>query len=173
MASALLSPLSALVGAALGAVVRHSAAAMVSGVVILQILPVAVSERRHWSAVIAHTLPCQAWLRLVDIPYGLGGTHLPLDGHRGVGRVRGLGARRRRPHRDHGAPPRPVSASSAVTTGNSPLAGGGHEDGSSAVGSRRGGTNTRSARVRVAAMRTALRWSLPRDQARAASGGLP
>ncbi|MGW7367263.1 ABC transporter permease subunit [Streptomyces sp. NPDC054841] len=64
VSSALLAPLCALVGAALGTVVRHSAAAVVGNVAILQILPFVVSEDRHWSAVLAHALPFQAWMRL-------------------------------------------------------------------------------------------------------------
>jgi len=70
-ASALLAPLAALVGAALGAVLRHGAAAVVGGVLALLMLPLVVSHDRHWSAVIAHALPFNAWTRLVDIGYEL------------------------------------------------------------------------------------------------------
>ncbi|MCP3817903.1 ABC transporter permease [Streptomyces sp. A3M-1-3] len=66
VASALLAPLSALVGMAVGAVIRHSATTMVAHVVILLLLPMAFSDDRHWSAVIAHTLPYQAWTRLTQ-----------------------------------------------------------------------------------------------------------
>jgi ABC-2 type transport system permease protein len=76
-ASALLAPLSALVGAALGAVLRNSAAAAVSTVTLLVIVPVAVSDSRHWSALLAHALPFPAWLRLTTIPYPQAGTHFP------------------------------------------------------------------------------------------------
>ena len=76
-ASALLAPLSALVGAALGAVLRNSAAAAVSTVTLLVIIPIAVSDSRHWSALLAHALPFPAWLRLTTVPYPQAGTHFP------------------------------------------------------------------------------------------------
>jgi hypothetical protein len=77
VASALFAPLSALVGAALGAVLRHSAAAAISTVMVLLVLPLVVSDNRHWSALLAHALPFSAWLRLVAVPYSPGGTHFP------------------------------------------------------------------------------------------------
>jgi hypothetical protein len=77
VASALLAPLSALVGAALGAVLRHSAAAAISTVMILLVLPLVVSGNRHWSALLAHALPYPAWLRLVAVPYSPAGTLFP------------------------------------------------------------------------------------------------
>jgi ABC-2 type transport system permease protein len=69
VASALLAVLSALVGAALGAVIRRTAAAVVTSVVILQMLPIVVSDTRYWAAVIDHALPFEAWMRLVDVAY--------------------------------------------------------------------------------------------------------
>jgi ABC-2 type transport system permease protein len=69
VASALLAPLSALVGAAVGAIVRHSAAAVVGSIVILQVVPLFIHDGKHLPAVIAHALPYWAWTRLVTIPY--------------------------------------------------------------------------------------------------------
>jgi ABC-2 type transport system permease protein len=77
VASALLAPLSALVGVALGAVLRNSAAAAVSTVTLLVILPIVVRDSRHWSALLAHALPFPAWLRLTTVPYPPSGTHFP------------------------------------------------------------------------------------------------
>ncbi|MEU6882114.1 ABC transporter permease [Streptomyces sp. NPDC046712] len=80
VASALLAPLSALVGMAIGTVLRHSASTIVASVVVLLVLPLVVSDQRHWSAVLAHTLPYEAWMRLVQAgqyetlyPWSLGG----------------------------------------------------------------------------------------------------
>ncbi|MEV0224514.1 ABC transporter permease [Streptomyces sp. NPDC050704] len=72
VASALLAPVAALVGMALGAVIRHSAATMVANVVILLLLPLVFSADRHWSAVVEHALPAGAWNRLVAVD------HLPV-----------------------------------------------------------------------------------------------
>lgn len=69
LASALLAPVAALAGAAVGAVVRHSAAAVAATIVILQVLPLLVHDSSHLPAVIAHALPFQAWNRLVAIPF--------------------------------------------------------------------------------------------------------
>ena len=77
VASALLAPLSALVGAAVGVIVRHSAAAVAGSIVILQVLPLLIHAGGHLSAVIAHALPFEAWLRLVTIPYHAAGTSYP------------------------------------------------------------------------------------------------
>jgi ABC-2 type transport system permease protein len=77
VASALLAPLSALAGAALGAVLRQSAAAAIATVLLLLVLPLVVSDGRHWSALLAHAQPFAAWTRLVTIPYPPVGTHFP------------------------------------------------------------------------------------------------
>jgi ABC-2 type transport system permease protein len=77
VASALLAPLSALVGAALGAVLRHSAAAAIGTVLLLLVLPLLLSSNRHWSALLAHTQPFPAWLRLTTVPYPQAGIHFP------------------------------------------------------------------------------------------------
>lgn len=77
VASALLAPLSALVGAAFGVVVRHSAAAAIGTVMLLVMLPVIVSDGQHWSALLAHAQLFPAWLRLVTVPYPPDGTRFP------------------------------------------------------------------------------------------------
>jgi hypothetical protein len=69
VASALLAPLAALVGAAVGVVVRHSAAAVAASIVILQAIPVLIHDGGHTSAIVAHALPYWAWNRLVAIPF--------------------------------------------------------------------------------------------------------
>ncbi|MDG5804582.1 ABC transporter permease [Streptomyces ossamyceticus] len=69
LASALLAPVCALAGLALGAVIRHTASTMVTSVVVLLVLPLFLTDGRHWSAVAGHTLPYRAWLRLVDVNY--------------------------------------------------------------------------------------------------------
>ena len=69
VASALLAPLAALVGAAVGVVVRHSAAAVAASIVILQAIPVLIHDGGHTSAIVAHALPFWAWNRLVAIPF--------------------------------------------------------------------------------------------------------
>ncbi|ONK11674.1 ABC transporter permease [Streptomyces sp. MP131-18] len=66
LASALLAPVCALAGLALGAVVRHTAATMTTSVVVVLVLPLAFTDGRYWSAVAGHALPYRAWLRLVD-----------------------------------------------------------------------------------------------------------
>jgi len=68
-ASALLAPLSALVGVAVGVIVRHSAAAVAASIVILQVIPLLIHASGHVSAVIAHALPFWAWNRLDFVPF--------------------------------------------------------------------------------------------------------
>ncbi|MFI9720014.1 ABC transporter permease [Streptomyces sp. NPDC052396] len=65
-ASVLLSPLSALAGLGLGAVIRHSATTMVTSAFVLLLLPALFTERHRWSADITHAMPYSAWRRLVD-----------------------------------------------------------------------------------------------------------
>jgi ABC-2 type transport system permease protein len=69
VASALLAPLAALTGAAVGVVVRHSAAAVAASIVILQAIPLLIRDGGHTSAIVAHALPFWAWNRLVAIPF--------------------------------------------------------------------------------------------------------
>lgn len=68
-ASALLAPVCALAGLALGAAIRHTASTMITSVVVLLVLPLFLTDGRHWSAVAGHALPYRAWLRLVDVNY--------------------------------------------------------------------------------------------------------
>ncbi|TDC69268.1 ABC transporter permease subunit [Streptomyces hainanensis] len=77
VASALLAPVSGLVGAAIGAVVRHSATAVIGGVVVLPLLPTFFSEGRYWSATIRHALPERAWRELTRT-VDWGGTPYPM-----------------------------------------------------------------------------------------------
>ncbi|MFD4628930.1 ABC transporter permease [Streptomyces sp. NPDC058284] len=71
IASALLAPVSALAGMALGALLRHSGATMVASFVLLLLLPIALSDDRYVTAVMGHTMPYKAWLRLSE--QGAGG----------------------------------------------------------------------------------------------------
>jgi hypothetical protein len=75
LASALLAPLSALAGAELGAVLRQGAVAAIATV--LLVLPLVVSDGRHWSALLAHAQLLAAWTRLVTVPCPPAGTHFP------------------------------------------------------------------------------------------------
>ena len=77
VASALLVPLSALAGAAAGAVIRRGAAAVAASFVILQVLPLLIRDGSHLPAVVAHALPFAAWNRLVAVPYPPAGTAYP------------------------------------------------------------------------------------------------
>ncbi|WP_328584944.1 ABC transporter permease subunit [Streptomyces sp. NBC_00370] len=66
-ASALLAPVCAVVGMAIGSVIRHTSATMTAAVAVILVLPIVFTEGRHWSAVAAHATLYQAWLRLVEI----------------------------------------------------------------------------------------------------------
>ncbi|WP_030546833.1 ABC transporter permease [Streptomyces albus] len=66
-ASALLAPVAALAGLALGALIRHGAATAVACFAVLLLLPAAVQENRRWAAVLDHALPLGAWNRLVAV----------------------------------------------------------------------------------------------------------
>ncbi|MGN9793459.1 ABC transporter permease [Streptomyces sp. OZ13] len=77
VASALLAPVAALVGAALGTLIRHGAGAVVGSVLILLLLPLVLDEDRHWSAVLAHAMPYVAWMRLGDSAYHPGAVPYP------------------------------------------------------------------------------------------------
>ncbi|MEV0124521.1 ABC transporter permease [Streptomyces sp. NPDC050703] len=65
-ASALLAPVSALTGMALGALLRHVGAALVAVFALLLLLPGMLGDDRHWTAVAGHATPYQAWLRLAE-----------------------------------------------------------------------------------------------------------
>ncbi|WNI29464.1 ABC transporter permease subunit [Streptomyces sp. ITFR-6] len=82
VASALLAPVAALAGLAIGSVIRHTGGAVVNCVVVLLLLPIVLSSRRHLAAVLQHTLPFSAWERLTStrmqrsndlFPWGTGG----------------------------------------------------------------------------------------------------
>ncbi|MFE5712171.1 ABC transporter permease [Streptomyces sp. NPDC056501] len=70
VASALLAPVCALGGMALGALLRRSAISIVGSVVLLLLLPSVLSDRRHLTAVLAHATPLHAWRRLVPSGFG-------------------------------------------------------------------------------------------------------
>ncbi|MBT1188779.1 ABC transporter permease [Streptomyces sp. CJ_13] len=66
VASALLAPVCALIGLGLGALLRHSAATMVTIVLTLLMLPPMFSESGRWSANINHAMVSAAWKRLLQ-----------------------------------------------------------------------------------------------------------
>ncbi|MER5867011.1 ABC transporter permease [Kitasatospora sp. NPDC002040] len=66
LASGLLAPVAALVGMALGAVARHSAASVVAATGLLLMVPLFLSEDRYLTAVLRHAQPFTAWQRLAD-----------------------------------------------------------------------------------------------------------
>lgn len=63
-ASALLAPVCALVGLAVGSVVRHSASSIVGTVVVLMLLPVLLTREYAWWEAIERSLPHSAWYHL-------------------------------------------------------------------------------------------------------------
>ncbi|MFH8469149.1 ABC transporter permease [Streptomyces sp. NPDC017991] len=75
-AAALLAPLCALVGMAVGAAVRHAAGSVVTVIALLLLLPVLFQgERFRWVKEIGNAMPLSAWERLVTNPekaYDLG-----------------------------------------------------------------------------------------------------
>jgi len=69
-ASALLAPVCALAGMALGAVIRHSATTMVAATAVLLLIPSFITDRYQWTAAVRHAQPVNAWNRLADIAFG-------------------------------------------------------------------------------------------------------
>ncbi|RFU84837.1 ABC transporter permease [Streptomyces triticagri] len=69
LASALIAPVCALFGMAVGVILRHTATTLALTFGVLVVLPPAFSEERHWSAVVNHAQPFMAWNRLTDVPY--------------------------------------------------------------------------------------------------------
>ncbi|MFF8641572.1 ABC transporter permease [Streptomyces sp. NPDC015345] len=67
LASALIAPVAALVGMAIGALVRASAATMGVSFAVLLLVPMAVSDDHHGTAVVDHLLPYSAWARLAQV----------------------------------------------------------------------------------------------------------
>ncbi|GAA1950869.1 ABC transporter permease [Kitasatospora viridis] len=76
VASALLAPVGALVGLALGAVVRHSVATMVTLFLLLELIPLFAHDDTYWGAVVGNALPYNAWSRLL-LPEHVAGTPFP------------------------------------------------------------------------------------------------
>ncbi|MER5467405.1 ABC transporter permease [Streptomyces sp. NPDC002685] len=68
-ASALLAPVCALAGMALGALIRHSATTMVAATAVLLLIPTFITDRYAWAAAVKHAQPVNAWNRLADIAY--------------------------------------------------------------------------------------------------------
>lgn len=69
VASALLAPLCALVGMALGALVRHAAGTVVAVVGVLLLLPsLFLGETYRWAKEIGNAMPLTAWRALVENP---------------------------------------------------------------------------------------------------------
>ncbi|MFF1379274.1 ABC transporter permease [Streptomyces sp. NPDC058308] len=66
VASALLTPLCALIGLALGFLLRHGAATMIASTFVLLILPTLFSTSTRWSATVNHSTLLAAWKRLVQ-----------------------------------------------------------------------------------------------------------
>ncbi|MBQ0985182.1 ABC transporter permease [Streptomyces sp. F63] len=68
-AAALLAPLCALVGMAVGAVVRHAAGSIVAVIALLLLVPALFQgERYRWVKEIGNAMPLSAWERLVKNP---------------------------------------------------------------------------------------------------------
>ncbi|MFJ3216319.1 ABC transporter permease [Kitasatospora sp. NPDC086801] len=65
-AAVLFAPVCALAGFALGALIRHTAGAVVGTVLVLFFLPAFFNERYRWSADLLHAMPLQAWRRLAQ-----------------------------------------------------------------------------------------------------------
>lgn len=68
-ASALLAPVCALTGLALGTLIRHTAPTLTATVLLVCVLPILLTDSRHWSAVAGHATPYRAWLRLTEVPH--------------------------------------------------------------------------------------------------------
>ncbi|GAA3103844.1 ABC transporter permease [Streptomyces rectiviolaceus] len=66
VASALLAPVCALAGMALGTLVRHGATTIAAVFAALVLLPAVLTDDRHWTAVLSHALPLNAWDRLAQ-----------------------------------------------------------------------------------------------------------
>ncbi|MGC5018118.1 ABC transporter permease subunit [Micromonospora sp. DT47] len=67
-ATALLAPVCALIGMGLGALLRHTAAAVGAAMSVLVVLPLVVDSNRYrWVAELHNALPTTAWLRLIEV----------------------------------------------------------------------------------------------------------
>ncbi|MCI4061797.1 ABC transporter permease subunit [Micromonospora sp. R77] len=76
VASALLLPVCALIGFGVGALVRHTAPAIVITATLLLLAPMAFDISNRWTAVAHNALPVPAWERLVGNPYVLPNLHV-------------------------------------------------------------------------------------------------
>jgi ABC-2 type transport system permease protein len=63
-ASALLAPVAALTGMAIGVVIRHSVTTMVTFVLVFILIPLGLGDNRYLTAVVSHATPYYSWLRL-------------------------------------------------------------------------------------------------------------
>ncbi|MEV0648186.1 ABC transporter permease [Phytomonospora sp. NPDC050363] len=70
VASALLAPVAALVATGLAALLRHTAAAIVSVVGLLLLLPALLNSPREWVIRIDNVFPLTAWQRLTELAGG-------------------------------------------------------------------------------------------------------
>ncbi|GAA3041954.1 hypothetical protein GCM10020229_61450 [Kitasatospora albolonga] len=78
LASALLAPVSALAGMAVGALLRHGASAVTATTLLLLVAPVFLSTRRYWTALLGNATPYRAWTTLAERPDVL--AHQPYPG---------------------------------------------------------------------------------------------
>jgi ABC-type transport system involved in multi-copper enzyme maturation permease subunit len=66
-AAALLAPVCALIGMALGVLIRHTATAVVSTGLVLFALPSLFTDTNRWTADVSHAMPLTAWRRLSEV----------------------------------------------------------------------------------------------------------
>ncbi|MGI5041701.1 ABC transporter permease subunit, partial [Streptomyces sp. JAC128] len=67
LASALAAPVAALVGMAVGAILRASAATVGVSFALLLLVPMGISDDHHGTAVVDHLRPYSAWARLMQV----------------------------------------------------------------------------------------------------------
>jgi ABC-2 type transport system permease protein len=66
LGATLVGPVCALIGLGLGVLIRHSATTMVTGVVLLLMLPSFFTTHRQWSTDVNHAMVLSAWQRLTQ-----------------------------------------------------------------------------------------------------------
>ncbi|MFF5172077.1 ABC transporter permease subunit [Micromonospora sp. NPDC000089] len=76
IASVLLLPVCALIGLGIGALVRHTAPAIVTVTTVLLLLPLGFDITHRGTAAIHNALPVPAWERLVSNPYVVANLHV-------------------------------------------------------------------------------------------------
>lgn len=69
-------PVCALIGFGIGALVRHTAPAIVATATLLLLAPLAFDITNRWTAAVHNALPVPAWERLVGNPYVLPNLHV-------------------------------------------------------------------------------------------------